>query len=85
MRQWLEESGDGLFWRYQNLSGWLFRDWGGGHEIVAEAGGVGTKQFGDALGLGGAEDKARVMFFSDALRDFGVSVGASIRDFLTRK
>src|SRR5580693_6555651 len=70
---------------WNESGGGLFRDWGGGQEIVAEAGGIGIEEFGDALGIGGAEDEAGVMFFGDALDDFGVSVGAGIRNFLTRE
>ena len=36
-------------------------------------------------GLGGAQNESRVMFFGDALRDFGVGVGASVRSFLARQ
>lgn len=69
----------------EKSGGRLLRDWGRGHEIVAEAGDVGTQEFRDAFGLGGAQDEAGVMFFSDALDDFGIAVSAGVWSFHTRK
>lgn len=57
----------------------------GGEKIIAEARGVGIEQLRDAFGLGRAQNKSRMIFFRDALHDFRIAVGGSVRSFLARQ
>src|SRR5260370_2073458 len=64
------------------LRGWFVRDGLRGDEIGVKAAGVGIEQVLNAFGALRLQDEAGVVIPGDAVGDFRIGVGGSIRMFL---
>ena len=71
--------------REMALRTWFVGDWLGGNEIGVKTGGVRIEQLLNAFGTLGFQNKAGVVILRDAIRDFRIAVGGSVRMLLARQ